>query len=143
MRLGYRPDIDGLRGIAVLAVVAYHAFPRWLGGGFAGVDVFFAISGFLITGIIRDALAERRFSLAGFYARRVRRIFPALIVVFAACWALGWVFMLAAEYEPFNRDVVAGSAFISNFVFWSDVSYFSAAAASKPLLHLWSLAIEE
>lgn len=140
---GYRPDIDGLRAVAVVAVVAYHAFPSWLGGGFAGVDVFFVISGFLITGIIRAGLAERRFSLARFYARRVRRLFPALIVVFAACWAIGWVGLLPGEYAPLGAHMLAGAAFVANFSLWSDTSYFSSVASAKPMLHLWSLGIEE
>src|ERR1700761_5638412 len=94
----YRPDIDGLRAIAVLAVVFYHGFPDVLSGGFVGVDIFFVISGFLITGIIARDLSENRFSLVGFYTRRIRRIFPALIVVLAVVLVLGWRWMLPHAY---------------------------------------------
>ena len=95
--LAYRPDVDGLRGVAILAVVAFHAFPGWVAGGFVGVDIFFVISGFLITGIIADGLARQKFSFAHFYARRVRRLFPALAVVLAACMVIGWFELLPPE----------------------------------------------
>src|SRR5712691_6651922 len=107
----YRPDVDGLRAIAVLAVLGYHAFPSLLPGGFAGVDVFFVISGFLISGIILDDLRKDRFSLANFYWRRVRRIFPALILVLAACLALGWQLLLPDEYSELGKHVAAGAGF--------------------------------
>src|SRR5262245_62958994 len=102
---GYRPDVDGLRAIAVLAVLAYHAFPSLAPGGFAGVDVFFVISGYLITGIILDDLARGRFSYATFYWRRIRRIFPALILVLGACLALGWMVLLPDEYAQLGTHV--------------------------------------
>jgi peptidoglycan/LPS O-acetylase OafA/YrhL len=139
----YRPDIDGLRAVAVLAVVAFHAFPTRLPGGFVGVDVFFVISGFLISGIIRKRLLENRFSFADFYARRVRRIVPALLVVLVACYAFGWFTLLPIPFEQLGKHIVAGVAFASNFVLWSEAGYFDASAATKPLLHLWSLGIEE
>jgi peptidoglycan/LPS O-acetylase OafA/YrhL len=139
----YRPDIDGLRAIAVLAVVAFHAFPTRLPGGFVGVDVFFVISGFLISGIIRKRLLENRFSFADFYARRIRRIVPALLVVLVACYAFGWLTLLPVPFEQLGEHIVAGVAFASNFVLWSEAGYFDASAATKPLLHLWSLGIEE
>ena len=139
----YRPDIDGLRAVAVGVVVAYHAFPRSLPGGFIGVDVFFVISGYLISGIILGALAEGRFSFANFYARRIRRIFPSLAAVLAAAAVAGWFFMFADDYQRLGRHLAAGAGFASNFVLWQESSYFDPAAELKPLLHLWSLGIEE
>ena len=139
----YRPDIDGLRAVAVGVVVVFHAFPRWLPGGFVGVDVFFVISGYLISGIILGALAEGRFSFANFYARRIRRIFPSLVVVLAAAAVAGWLFMFADDYQRLGRHIAAGAGFVSNFVLWQESSYFDSAAERKPLLHLWSLGIEE
>lgn len=139
----YRPDIDGLRAVAVLAVVAYHAFPRVVRGGFIGVDVFFVISGFLISTIIFDNLARGTFSFREFYARRVRRIFPALLVVLAAVFALGWFTLLADEFRQLGRHLSASAVFASNIVLWKESGYFDRVAESKPLLHLWSLAIEE
>lgn len=142
-RLAYRRDIDGLRAVAVLAVVAFHAFPGTLKGGFTGVDVFFAISGFLISTLIFENLDEGRFGLAEFYARRIQRLFPALILVLAASCALGWFVLLADEFKQLGKHVAAGAAFVSNIVLWREAGYFDAAAETKPLLHLWSLGIEE
>jgi peptidoglycan/LPS O-acetylase OafA/YrhL len=139
----YRPDLDGLRAVAVLAVVAFHAFPRAAPGGFAGVDVFFVISGFLISSIIFDDLKGGSFSFAGFYWRRVRRIFPALVLVLAACLALGWLLLLPDEYAALGKHVAAGAGFASNIVLWREAGYFDTTAELKPLLHLWSLGVEE
>jgi hypothetical protein len=139
----YRPDIDGLRAVAVTGVVLFHAFPDAVPGGFTGVDVFFVISGFLISGIILDALHARRFSYRDFYARRIRRIFPALIVVLAAVLAAGWFVLFADDYLELGRHVAAGAAFGANFMLWYETGYFDAAAETKPLQHLWSLGIEE
>ena len=139
----YRPDIDGLRAVAVGVVVAYHAFPHSLPGGFIGVDVFFVISGYLISGIILSALRDGRFTFANFYARRIRRIFPALAVVLAAVMFVGWFTLYAEDYQGLGRHVAAGAAFASNLVLWQESSYFDTAAELKPLLHLWSLGIEE
>ena len=139
----YRPDIDGLRAIAVLSVVVFHAFPSLLQGGFIGVDIFFVISGYLISKHIWDDLRTESFSIKKFYARRVRRIFPALAVVFLACLLLGWVILTPGEYESLGRHIFAGSLFLSNFLFWKESGYFDSAADTKPLLHLWSLGIEE
>jgi peptidoglycan/LPS O-acetylase OafA/YrhL len=139
----YRPDIDGLRAIAVGAVLAYHAFPGRLAGGFTGVDVFFVISGYLISGIILSALNAGRFSVAHFYARRIRRIFPALAIVLTSVMAAGWFLLYADDYARAGTHVAAGAAFISNFVLWKEASYFDVAANLKPLLHLWSLGVEE
>lgn len=139
----YRRDIDGLRAFAVLAVVTFHAFPWLLPGGFVGVDVFFVISGYLISGLISQRLVEGRFTFADFYARRIKRIFPALIVVLAACFAFGWFTLLPAELAALGKHIAAGMGFVSNFALWSEAGYFDASAATKPLLHLWSLGIEE
>lgn len=139
----YRPDIDGLRAIAVLSVVVFHAFPSLLHGGFVGVDIFFVISGYLISKHIREDLRAGTFSIKRFYARRVRRIFPALSVILLACLAMGWAILTPGEYEQLGKHVVAGAIFVSNLVFWKEAGYFDNAADTKPLLHLWSLGIEE
>jgi peptidoglycan/LPS O-acetylase OafA/YrhL len=139
----YRPEIDGLRAIAVLAVVCFHAFPSSIRGGFIGVDIFFVISGFLISTIILQNLALGQFSLSDFYQRRIKRIFPALGLVLSTCLAFGWLALLADEYKQLGIHTASGAAFISNFVFWRESGYFDNASETKPLLHLWSLAIEE
>lgn len=142
-RSDYRPDIDGLRAIAVLSVVVFHAFPALISGGFVGVDIFFVISGFLISKHIWEELGSGTFSIRTFYARRVRRIFPALAVMLLACLVMGWIVLTPAEYEQLGKHVVAGALFLSNIVFWKEAGYFDNAADTKPLLHLWSLGIEE
>jgi peptidoglycan/LPS O-acetylase OafA/YrhL len=139
----YRPDIDGLRALAVLSVVGFHAFPSWIKGGFIGVDVFFVISGFLISSIIFENLKQGTFSLAGFYARRIKRIFPALLIVLIASYAFGWFALLSDEYKQLGKHVAGGAGFVSNFVLWNEAGYFDQSAETKPLLHLWSLGIEE
>jgi peptidoglycan/LPS O-acetylase OafA/YrhL len=139
----YRPDIDGLRAIAVMLVVNFHAFPDAMPGGFIGVDIFFVISGFLITGLIARELSGKRFSLTGFYVRRIRRIFPALIVVLCAVLAIGWFWMLPHAYAQLSSDVFASAAFSANIALMLQSGYFDVEAAKKPLLHLWSLGIEE
>lgn len=139
----YRPDIDGLRAVAVIAVVAFHAFPTLIKGGFIGVDIFFVISGFLISTIIFENLERGTFSFTEFYARRVRRIFPALIIVLLSCLIFGWFILLADEYKELGKHVAAGAAFVSNLALWREAGYFDSSAETKPLLHLWSLGIEE
>jgi len=139
----YRPDIDGLRAIAVGSVLVYHAFPTALMGGFIGVDIFFVISGFLITTIMLQSLAVGDFSYRDFYARRIRRIFPALLVVLFATLCAGWYLLLSDEFAELGKQTVGGAAFVANFVFWGESGYFDTAAETKPLLHLWSLGIEE
>jgi peptidoglycan/LPS O-acetylase OafA/YrhL len=124
-------------------VVAFHAFPAWFPGGFIGVDVFFVISGYLISSILFKNFETGTFSLTDFYIRRIRRIFPALIVVLVACLIGGWFFFLSDEYAQLGKHVAAGAGFVSNLVLWHDSSYFDNESASKPLLHLWSLGIEE
>lgn len=141
--LTYRPDIDGLRAVAVLSVLVHHAFPELLPGGFVGVDIFFVISGYLISTIIMGGLAEGRFSFADFYIRRIRRIFPALVLVLGSTAVIGWYRLTADEYEMLGKHLIAGAAFVSNFVLWQEAGYFDAESAGKPLLHLWSLSIEE
>ncbi|WP_207760377.1 acyltransferase family protein [Herbaspirillum robiniae] len=139
----YRPDIDGLRAIAVGSVVIFHAFPEWFAGGFIGVDIFFVISGFLISLIIFNNLEHGRFSIVDFYVRRVKRIFPALMTVMVLTMAAGWFVLFADEYKQLGKHLFGGSTFISNFLFWRESGYFDNSAETKPLLHLWSLAIEE
>src|SRR5258706_3434444 len=139
----YRPDIDGLRAIAVMLVVFFHAFPEAMPGGFIGVDIFFVISGFLITGIVVRELDQKRFSLLAFYNRRIRRIFPALIVVLCVTMVLGWLWMLPAAYAQLSSDVFASAAFLANIALLLQSGYFDVESAKKPLLHLWSLGIEE
>lgn len=139
----YRPDIDGLRAVAILSVVAFHAFPDVVAGGFIGVDVFFVISGYLISSIILKALASSTFSFVEFYARRARRLLPSLCVVIAAILIGGWILLLPDEFRALGRHAVAGIGFASNLLLWSEAGYFDAAADTKPMLHLWSLGIEE
>lgn len=143
MPLTYRPDIDGLRAIAVLAVVVFHAFPGQLPGGFFGVDVFFVISGYLITTLILGGIERHTFSIADFYQRRIIRIFPSLITVLIACLVFGWLALFADEFEQLGKHVAAGAGFVSNLVLLGESGYFDTSAATKPLLHLWSLGIEE
>ncbi len=138
----YRPDIDGLRAIAVLLVVLNHAglgFP----GGFIGVDVFFVISGYLITGILLRELAQGTFSFWAFWERRIRRIFPALAVVTACTLLAGYSILLPTDFKALGKSVVASTLGYSNINFWSESGYFDTATAEKPLLHTWSLAVEE
>jgi peptidoglycan/LPS O-acetylase OafA/YrhL len=139
----YRPDIDGLRAIAILLVVAFHAFPNLVKGGFVGVDIFFVISGFLISKIIFENLENRSFSFKDFYFRRIRRIFPALTVVMFACLVFGYFVLLPFELMQLGKHITGGAGFISNFIFWKEGGYFDSTADTKPLLHLWSLGIEE
>ena len=139
----HRPDIDGLRAIAVLAVVFFHAFPAWVKGGYIGVDIFFVISGYLIAKNTYEEVDNKRFSLTKFYARRIRRITPALLLILIACLVLGWFALFNEEYKSIGKYVAAAAGFISNIVLLNDTGYFDSSAYLKPLLHLWSLAIEE
>ena len=141
--LRYRADIDGLRAVAVAAVVGFHVFPEWVTGGYVGVDVFFVISGFLISSIIFKSLENDEFSYLDFYVRRIRRIFPALIVVLAASLVFGWFELTPPDFRSLGKHVVAGAAFLSNFLIMFEAGYFDMAAQLKPLLHLWSLGVEE
>ena len=139
----YHLEIDGLRAIAVLSVVVFHAMPSLAPGGFFGVDIFFVISGFLITGHIYDSLNSGKFNIFDFYGRRIRRILPALIIILIATLAIGWLLLLGDELEQLGSHVAGGATFLNNFILMRESSYFDVEAHSKPLLHLWSLAIEE
>jgi peptidoglycan/LPS O-acetylase OafA/YrhL len=139
----YRQDIDGLRAIAVLSVLAFHAFPQALPGGFTGVDIFFVISGYLISTILIQDLASQKLSLSDFYARRIKRIFPALITILISCFFIGFFLFTPAEFKQLNQLILGGSTFSSNFILLKQSGYFDNAAETKPLMHLWSLAIEE
>lgn len=139
----HRLDIDGLRAIAILAVVFFHAFPYELPGGFTGVDIFFVISGFLISNIIFRSLSNGDFRFMDFYARRIRRLFPALIVMLVGCGTLGWLLLLPDEFKQLGKHMAAGAGFVQNFAIWREAGYFDTASELKPLLHLWSLAVEE
>jgi peptidoglycan/LPS O-acetylase OafA/YrhL len=137
----YRPDIDGLRALAILLVVGYHYFG--LPGGFVGVDVFFVISGYLITGLLLADLDGSGLSLVDFYARRVRRILPAVLAVILSCLLVGWVWLLPFDFRVLSKEACASALYVLNFLLWQESGYFDLAAATKPLLHLWSLAVEE
>lgn len=132
-----------MRAVAVLAVVVFHAWPTGLSGGFAGVDIFFVISGYLISSIIFKSNHEGNFSLLKFYCYRIRRIFPALLVVLISLLVIGWFVLLAEEYRQLGKHISAGALFLANFAFWSEAGYFDVQSELKPLLHLWSLGIEE
>ncbi len=139
----YRPDIDGLRAISVVLVVLFHAVPEVMPGGFIGVDVFFVISGYLISGILQRELNAGRFSLWLFFARRVRRILPAMVVVTLATWAVVRLLGTPDDFVALGKHLMAAAGFVSNYVLWREAGYFDAAASTKPLLHFWSLAVEE
>lgn len=141
--LAYRADVDGLRALAILPVVFFHAFPHWLPGGFVGVDIFFVISGYLITSILLKDIQAGTYSIKTFYVRRVRRIFPALGLVLICSLAFGWLMLTPEEYERLGKHTAGGVGFIANFMLLKEVGYFDPAADTKPLLHLWSLGIEE
>jgi peptidoglycan/LPS O-acetylase OafA/YrhL len=143
MRSAYRPDIDGLRAIAVLLVIASHLHIPWLAGGYIGVDVFFVISGYLISSIIIPQITSGTFSVPDFYARRVRRIFPALIVMLAATIPFAWHFLFPTEMVAYARSLLAAVFACSNLLLWSWHGYFDTANELKPLLHTWSLGVEE
>ena len=137
----YRPDIDGLRAIAVLSVIGFHAFGVM--GGFTGVDIFFVISGFLISTIIFENIEKKTFSFSDFYQRRIRRIFPSLLLVLITCLVFGWFVLFPDEYAQLGMHASSGAGFVSNLVLWAESGYFDVASEKKPLLHLWSLGIEE
>jgi peptidoglycan/LPS O-acetylase OafA/YrhL len=139
----YRREIDGLRAVAVIPVVLFHAGFSVFSGGYVGVDVFFVISGYLITGIIISELEQGEFSIVRFYERRARRILPALFFMMLASIPFAWIWMTPSQIEDFGRSLVAVSLFASNILFWSKIDYFAPAAEENPLLHTWSLAVEE
>lgn len=141
--VAYRPEIDGLRAIAVLGVALFHLGLNSFSGGYAGVDVFFVISGFLITQFINARISEGRFSIAEFYERRVRRIVPALFVVCLFVWVVSYFLLLPTDFKSLGASLLSTTTFLANIFFWHKSGYFAAPAATEPLLHTWSLAVEE
>jgi len=141
--INYRSDIDGIRAIAVLSVIFFHAFPTYLGGGFVGVDIFFFISGFLISSIIFSLLEQNKFTFTHFYTSRIKRIFPALILVLGVCFLFAWLSLLPAEFKMLGKHIIGGLCFIDNILLGREAGYFDISSELKPLLHLWSLSIEE
>ena len=139
----HRPEIDGLRAVAVVPVILFHAGLPAVSGGFVGVDVFFVISGYLITTLLAEDLAQGRFDLWRFYERRARRILPALFVVLAACLPAAWLWLMPGQFKDFAQSLFATTVFASNVFFWTQSGYFDTASELKPLLHTWSLAVEE
>jgi peptidoglycan/LPS O-acetylase OafA/YrhL len=143
MKFAYRPDIDGLRAVAVLSVLFFHTEVSGFSGGFVGVDIFFVISGFLITTILLKDIRNGDFSIARFYERRIRRIFPALFPVIAVAFAVGAYLFEANAFKDLGKSITATTLFSSNILFWKESGYFDASSVQKPLLHTWSLAVEE
>ena len=141
----YRPEIDGLRGVAVLVVILFHIDPQWLPGGFVGVDVFFVISGYLITGILDKELSNDRFTITSFYERRIRRILPALWALFVVCLPISYWLLLPADAEAAGKSALWSILGMANVFFWREVKtdYFAPESAQMPFLHLWSLGVEE
>jgi len=139
----YRADIDGLRSLAIVPIVLFHAGFPLFSGGFVGVDIFFVISGYLITSIIAKEIANGQFDLWRFYERRIRRIFPALIVMLLVCSVAGWLLLFPLDLQAFGQSMVASTGFVANISFWLQSGYFDTASDLKPLLHTWSLAVEE
>lgn len=143
MSMKYRSDIDGLRTIAVMPVIFYHAGMTLFSGGYVGVDIFFVISGFLITSIIVNDLDKERFTIANFYVRRVKRIFPALYFLLFTVFCLSFFSLMPSHFEGFGKSILSTVLFGSNILFWTESGYFDAQAETKPLLHTWSLGVEE
>ena len=139
----WRNDITGLRALAVLPILIYHAFPQLIPGGFFGVDVFFVISGFLISSIIFRNIQNGTFSYLSFYDKRIKRIIPNLLLLLTFVMLVGYFLLFSPDYNNLGRHVYSSAGFIENFRLLSEVDYFTEDALRKPLLHLWSLAIEE
>ena len=142
-KMKYRPDVDGLRAVAVLAVIFYHAGFKFFSGGFVGVDVFFVISGFLITKKIADNIRADEFTFIGFYEKRIRRIFPALFTTIFFALIIGSLIYNAPTFKDLGQSATATTLFASNILFWFESGYFDSPSALKPLLHMWSLSVEE
>ena len=138
----FREDINGLRAIAVIAVVLFHFNPSWMPGGFAGVDVFFVISGFLMTGIIFKGLEQQKFSILRFYVARANRIIPALAILCIVLLILGWFYLTPQDYKALGKHAASSVAFLSNVTYWLESGYFDALSSEKWLLHTWSLSVE-
>ena len=141
--LAYRSDVDGLRAVAVLLVLFCHLDYHLAKGGYIGVDVFFVISGYLISSVILTEMAAGKFSIAGFYERRIRRIFPALLAMLLGASLMAYRYLLPADLLAFARSELAALFSVSNFLFWSQSGYFDEVSAVNPMLHTWSLAVEE
>ena len=141
--MNYRREVDGLRAFAIIPVIFFHAGSTAFSGGFVGVDVFFVISGYLITSIILSEKKAVTFSLLTFWERRARRILPALFLVMGACIPLAWVWLPPPDMKGFMQSLVATTIYASNILLWQTSGYFDGAAELKPLLHTWSLAVEE
>jgi peptidoglycan/LPS O-acetylase OafA/YrhL len=139
----YRSDIDGLRALSILMVIIFHAFPSVLQGGFIGVDIFFVISGYLITSILLENMDQNKFSFIDFYSRRIKRLYPCLLAVLMVTLIYGWFVLFPQEFEQLSKHALASSVYINNFILYKESGYFNAASNLKPLLHLWSLGIEE
>src|SRR5574343_1237514 len=139
---GFRPDINGLRAWAVMAVILFHFDIPGFSGGFVGVDVFFVISGYLMTAIVIKGLELGRFSLIDFYAARIRRILPALLVLCMVLLGIGYFVLPPLDYTQLAGHTLSALGFYSNFRFWSEVGYFDVASHQKLLLHTWSLSVE-
>ncbi|MEO1610097.1 MAG: acyltransferase [Pseudomonadota bacterium] len=139
----YRPDIDGLRALSVLLVIGFHFFPRRVEAGFIGVDLFFVISGYLITRLILHDLEKAKFRIGEFWGRRIVRLFPSVICVLVSLILIGWFFFTAEEFKKLGKHIAASSLYIPNIVYWIESGYFDEDAIKKPLLHLWSLGVEE
>lgn len=139
----YRAEIDGLRAVAILPVILFHAGFSLFSGGVIGVDVFFVISGYLITSIITEEIHNKQFSFLHFYERRARRIMPALFLVMIVCIPFAWYWMLPNQMNNFSKSLIAVSLFSSNIFFWRESGYFAAISEEIPLLHTWSLAVDE
>jgi peptidoglycan/LPS O-acetylase OafA/YrhL len=141
-RSHYRKELDGLRALAILPVILFHAGFKEFSGGFVGVDVFFVISGYLITSAILEEKSAGTFILSRFYERRARRLLPALLLVLAVSIPLAWISLLPADFKNFSLSLIAVTLFASNFLFWHWSGYFDSASELKPLLHTWSLGVE-
>tara|TARA_B100000579_G_C22821398_1_gene850849 strand:+ start:221 stop:2080 length:1860 start_codon:yes stop_codon:yes gene_type:complete len=139
----YRKEIDGLRAVAVIPVIFFHAGIKYFEGGFIGVDIFFVISGYLITSILIQDIEKNNFSLINFYDRRVRRILPALFFVMLITIPFAWLWMMPTQMEGYSRSLIASTLFLSNILFWKERNYFEIGVEEKPLIHTWSLSIEE
>jgi peptidoglycan/LPS O-acetylase OafA/YrhL len=139
----YRPDIDGMRAFAVFIVILFHYFPGFFPGGYLGVDIFFVISGYLITGVLSKKFNDINNFFIEFYCRRIRRIFPSLTVILIFVMVCGYVFLLPREYQTLSQHVIAGGTFLSNLALYLESGYFDITAILKPLQHLWSLGVEE
>ena len=139
----YRKEIDGLRALAVVPVILFHAGFEWISGGYIGVDIFFVISGYLITTILLQEQEQGTFSIVNFYERRARRILPALFIVLLVCLPFAWFWLLPHELKDFGKSMIAVVTFVSNILFWLETDYFTADTELIPLLHTWSLAVEE